>query len=565
MITPLRSQPANWAPWALAAAIALASFALRAPFQIQALGAAGHDDLLFVRLADSLRSGEWLGEYDDLTLAKGAGYSIFMAVTSLLHIPLKVAEHGVYLAASLGFSVATGRLVRSRACALVCFGVLAFNPVFWVADIGGRVVRENLYVSLGLALVAFAIHALLIGSPGAPDAEARRNRWSLVGLGAVGALFWITREEGVWLVPALAVIVLAWLWRHRHPAAAGAVRHAGRLVVYLALPVVVFGVLVGVVNAINFARYGLFINNDFRARNFPAAYGALARIEHERWRPYVIFPADARRKAYAVSPAARELAPLFEGERGEFWRRVGCDQTRTPDCTEILSGWFMWALREAIHTAGHDTAHAARALERRLAREINTACEQGKIACGPRNSSVVPSWRPEYLPRVLEATRSVAGTLLTLGGVRPDVKPSSGSEDQLSRFQRVTRGPLAREVGPRPEATLTNFLSRMQAAALPILLPAAMVAWIILAAISATRRQWHQGHVVIAALMLAIAMRVVLLGFLEATSIPSDNMLYLAPVTPMALAMAPCVLFLALDMLRNQRRWLVSPAGSYPR
>ncbi len=67
----------------------------------------------------------------------------------------------------------------------------------------------------------------------------------------------------------------------------------------------------------------------------------------------------------------------------------------------------------------------------------------------------------------------------------------------------------------------------------------------------------------IAALVLAIAMRVVLLGFLDATSIPSDNMLYLAPVTPMALAMAPCVLFLAIDILRRRRA--PSPAGSYPR
>ena len=47
-------------------------------------------------------------------------------------------------------------------------------------------------------------------------------------------------------------------------------------------------------------------------------------------------------------------------------------------------------------------------------------------------------------------------------------------------------------------------------------------------------------------------MRVMLLGFLEATSIPSDNLLYLTPVTPMAFAVAPCVLFLALDLFRRR-------------
>ena len=83
---------------------------------------------------------------------------------------------------------------------------------------------------------------------------------------------------------------------------------AAMVAIYLGIPVLVFALLVGTVNAINYSRYGVFINNDFRAHHFPAAYGALARIEHERWRPYVVFPADARRKAYQVSPAARAHA-----------------------------------------------------------------------------------------------------------------------------------------------------------------------------------------------------------------------------------------------------------------
>ena len=36
-----------------------------------------------------------------------------------------------------------------------------------------------------------------------------------------------------------------------------------------------------------------------------------------------------------------------------------------------------------------------------------------------------------------------------------------------------------------------------------------------------------------------MGVRVLLLGFLEATSIPSNNMLYLSPALPLALALIP--------------------------
>jgi uncharacterized RDD family membrane protein YckC len=59
------------------------------------------------------------------------------------------------------------------------------------------------------------------------------------------------------------------------------------------------------------------------------------------------------------------------------------------------------------------------------------------------------------------------------------------------------------------------------------------------------KRRWHPGHAVAAALVAAIAVRVALVAFLDATSIPYSP-LYLLPVAPMALAFAPFIAFLAI-------------------
>ena len=55
------------------------------------------------------------------------------------------------------------------------------------------------------------------------------------------------------------------------------------------------------------------------------------------------------------------------------------------------------------------------------------------------------------------------------------------------------------------------------------------------------------------ALAAAIVTRVVLLGFLEATSIPSNNMLYLFPVVPIAMAMVALMFFTAIRFLRFKK------------
>lgn len=532
------------------------SLALRDAFPIQAAADAQHDDALFVRLASSLRAGDWLGPYDNLTHAKGAAYSMFIALNSFTGLPLKMAEHAVYLAACAAFSLVAAWILRSRAAGLVCLVLLAFNPVCWSADSGGRVVREGLYASLSLALVALAAAIFIVPRARPLGEELRRRSWLLLGLGALGGVFWLTREEGAWIAPALLAIAAIWLWRERRPQGEGAWRHARVLAGFLAFPLGAFAVVVGGVNAANYAAYGEFRNNDFRSNDFVRAYGALGRIRHDAWMPFVAFPADARRRAYAVSPAARELAPFFEGEGGENWRRTGCTQTETSPCPEILSGWLMWALRDAVAQAGHySSAGAARGFYRRLAREVHAACDRGEIACGSRRDTMMPPWRPEYAGAVFAATVRVFKAVARLGDVRVHVRPSRGTPEQLAAFARMTHDPQARledwmKVLPG-RMTWAQAIARVQVALTTYALPGALVLWPVLLVTSLRRRRWHPGHALVAALAAAVAARVALLGYIEATSIPANDVLYLTPAAPFALALAPCIVFLALDMFRH--------------
>lgn len=523
-----------------ALAILAASLALRSAFPLYAVANAVHDDALFVRLATSIAAGHWLGPYDNLTHAKGAGYPLFIALVSLAGVPLKLAEHVAYLSGCAALSFVAARLLRSRAAGLACLAFLAFNPVLWHPEAGGRVIREGLYSALTLWIMALAAHAFL---------ESRARRGALAALGVIGGFFWLTREEGLWLAPSVLLLALAWVVRSRgEPWRARVAR--------LGIPVAAFSMVVAAMNLANYWRYGEFRNNDFRSRDFQQAYGALSRIAHEAPQPYVVFPADARRKAYAASPAARELAPVLDGPVGEGYRAEGCRHTAASPCREILAAWFVWALRDAVAGAGHyATPTRARAYYRTLAREVNTACERGELRCGPRTDSLIPSWQPDYGPRIAAESWRLLVSLATLGNMTVGLMPSAGSDADLEAFARITREPQSgrgdwMRVDPGL-MTVAEGLARAQSWLMPWLLSGAFVGSLALAALAVRRRRWHPGLTLVGAFWFAVAMRVGLLGFLAATSMPVNAMLYLSPVVPLALVLAPFVLFLAVDMNRE--------------
>ena len=545
--------------WLVIGVAFVVSLWIRQGFPIFAIGDGSFDDQLFVRLADYLRQGRWLGPYNNLTLAKGAAYSGFILLNYVLGLPLKLSEHLAYLAASLYFSFVVGSLLRSRAATAVLFVVLAFNPIFWAPEIGGRVVRENLYVTLTVWLVALCVAVYVQQRAESLAEDYLRKRVALAAIGVVGALFWLTREEGLWLAPSIFILVAYWLWVN----ARRSDRSLRPLLLFLVVPAASFATVVGLVDAVNLARYKVFRNNDFRSSDYQAAYGALARIRHDQWAPYVVFPQDARERAYSVSSAARDLKPYFEGMGGDNWKKVSCEQTQGAVCGEIHSGWFMWALRDAVAVAGHyGSGRDSQAFYRRLAREVNAGCDSNAIACGPPNDSLIPPWHPSYLGSILASMRRVYVTVAALGNPQVYLKPSVGSEEQLGLFRSMTRGRLSTPEdvnSPDVRIAIARVISHIEIGAASIAIPAGILAWFVLL----SRAQWrrHPGHVIVATLVSAFAMRIVLLSILDATSIPSDNSLYPSPVVPLALAIAPCVLFLALDCIRSGRNAAPSEKG----
>jgi hypothetical protein len=416
--------------------IAAFSLWLRTGFPVHPMPEMVYDDALFIQLARTLERGHWLGLYNNLTLAKGIFYPLFIVVAFWTSIPLKIAEQMLYLAASWLTAGIVQRRLGNRYPSLILFALLAFNPVVWNFEFA-RVLRQGIYLSLSLALVSlFAAVAFPIF-----DQEKRSSRgllWKGAALGLVTAAYWMTREEGVWLLPTVTVVTTVALmgiwkpnWRPISEQGAFPPRstHLKMIAVPLVVAVATFTAADFLVAGVNYHHYRIFETNEFRCKSFLRAYGATLRIKPDQWSPFITFPRDARERAYAVSPAARELESAYEGDIGRAWVRLSCTSKGKPEpCNEVEAGWAIWEFRDAVAHAGHYRSGAeAMHYYDTLADQINAACDRGTIQCLPPRATLLPPFRWEYLGESVQAGKAIARVIFSMtdSPIVPIPRPSA--------------------------------------------------------------------------------------------------------------------------------------------
>lgn len=399
---------------------------------VAANGDSGYDDRLFLTLAQNLLESGWLGRFSHLTLAKGPFYPIWIAVVFLFGIPLIFSHQLLYAFACMVFTLAVRPLVKRPVVLLIFFTVLLFNPMSYSGQIMDRPFREGIYPALTLLVLGSATGLLTRRGQGLK----KLLPWS-VGLGLSLSAFYLTREEGVLIMPSLLLIIsfaAVSIW---------VARREGRVRALLlcALPFCVLLASIGAISEVNRIYYGAFTTVELKSPAFKAAYGALTRVRHGKWHPMVPVPKDVRERVYKVSPAFAELRQYLDGDLGKAWTVNSCLYLSV--CDDVTGGWFVWLFRESVAATGHyESAKTARDYYRRLAMEVNGACKDGRLECGPERASLSPPWDNRYLRPLLGVFRNGVLGLARFDGFSAASAPTVGPEELLEIFRDMTGGRL---------------------------------------------------------------------------------------------------------------------------
>jgi len=402
---------------------------------ISALGEAGHDDRLFINLARNIINSEWLGDYDQLTLAKGSFYPMWIAAIFFTSIPLLLSQQLLYIFACLVAAIAIKPLFNRRHYFLfiTIYAALLFNPMSYGNEIATRVIREGIYMSLVLLIASISVGLLI-------RAERQKNFYYLwlLGLGLSLSAFWLTREEGLWIVPFLFPVFFVLIYTYSKHNANKIIRG----VILNLSPIIILIVSLLFVSAINFKKYGIFNTVEFKNHDFLRAFGSLTRVKQNNWRPYILAPKETRLRIYKISPSFAKLEPFLEGNLGNDWAK--CANSNLPiDSSEIVGGWFMWAFRDAVAEAGYYTnGRSALGFYKQMADEIDQACDKKQIECFRNNKSIAPPWKNDYLLPLYEGFIEDIRQLVRFDGFNAIPDPSEGTPNSLFLFSQITGEPI---------------------------------------------------------------------------------------------------------------------------
>jgi len=406
---------------------------------LQALGTYLYDDLLFISHANSLLSGDWLGPFNERTLVKGPFYPMWVAMMSTLGAPLLMSQHVLYIVACVVIIVAIRPILKSPLLLLFVYLILLFNPMSFTDGPATRVMRDGIYPALTLLVIA-----------GAAGFLARVDRplrglamWSVL-LGFAVAVFALTREEGIWMAPSILLVMGLAAWR------IWTMTLRWQRMALCLLPAAIWLLAAGTVSAINLHHYGIFRVVDIKAPGFLAAYGSLVRVKPDRWRPTIPVPEEVREKVYTVSPSFAELRPYLDEEEGLGWKsRDWLIEDRfshwdwEDESIDIHGGRFFWALRDAAALAGHYTsAGESERFYQSLADEVNAACNDGRLACGPERATVMPVWSSAYNLPLLSTLLRTTTYLLGFEEFKSEPLLSHAPQQKLDLFAKTTHEQL---------------------------------------------------------------------------------------------------------------------------
>lgn len=503
------------AAWFAAGLVLLVLFKLWLVRTEEIYGSATQYDALWYLTA--AKNWYWGSEYSWTAFTRPPAYPLFIASVHLCGIPLRIAIELMQAAGYLALVAGLRRAGGPRPVCLASFAAMILHPGSF--PLNGVTMSDNFYAAILPLALGGLLLTLLTG-------KIMHATWTGIAL----AVLWNTREES-FLIPAmLAVFFGVALIRQR--SATGSWKEAGRSWLRPAIAMLgILAVLVLAVYAANYRAFQSFSKSELTSSSFQATYKALLRIKPSRDQRFVSVSTEALETAYKVSPTFRKLRPQFESDLGRNWLVPAREAL---GLEEIGAPWFLWALRSAANSGGvHETSASANRFYRGAAREINRACDEGRVPSRFVLSSFLDPgalasicYMPESFPRI-------AGLFLTRFQRNVGRDDATLTESQRVLYDEMTRRSPARSSGERVSVTLDELISSYHGFFVVALSVGGLAAVLLLAW---RYRQLRISDSIDAALILlaaAILLRVALFTFFDATWWIGGYERYLFPVMPL--------------------------------
>ncbi|HZE57615.1 MAG TPA: hypothetical protein VE031_07155 [Chthoniobacterales bacterium] len=507
---------------------------------------AEYDALWYV---GSAKHWYWFQPYSWTAFVRPCAYPLFIAVVHFFGIPLRIAIEFAQMAGYAGLIAVLRKVAVPRWLCLLLFALMILHPASFLYN--NHTMSESFYTPILVLALAGSLLTLFT-----------RKLGHVIWTGATYAVLWNIREES-FLIPLILLVFFLLALGERRDAAT----RKAHFVFWLKRAGALSGTLLVLVTAVysaNYAAFHSFAKSDMSSPAFERASKALLRIKPSYSLRYIAVNVEALRLAYEVSPTFAQLKPQFESLDGRNWTNPAFDTLHVRE----FGPWFMWALRNMTANAGYyKDPVSTNAFYRKFAREINQACDQGRI---PSRFVVSGFLDPGALLRIRYLRNGIAdiAKLFLFHHhklmVRADTNmvPWMDSLYQEMVFRQPQAQPdfhpeanvvlIPNTVSARLAVVVQNFIGAYHVYLFIALAWAGLAAFVVIIFFF---RRWRFGDPLVTTLVLlgtTIAARILFFAFLDATWWMAGYERYLVPVMPLTSCFFVLLIYKAIALCRGR-------------
>lgn len=364
-----------------------------------------HDDWIMVHLADMLLQGQWLGPYSDLILTKGMFFPLFLAVCNKLSLPYLDGATLFYTVSCVLFVYGVRPLIKKYWAQAVLYLVLLWNPISYSVQAFQRVYRNSISYAQVLLIFGCFIALYLRRKEG-----IRKQLVWLLGAAAGLTSFFYTREDAIWVIPFLVMLVLVYagsvvfLYRKTREKA-----YLVKLLLF-ALPFFCLWGTGEVIAGLNEKYYGIHTTNELQNSGFSEMYKTMMSVKPEEDIEGVTLTSEKIARMCDASPTLKKIEPYFATSKA-YW----AGDEEAAKTWEVRDGWVFWIVRTAIAQAGYyENGAMANEICLQIRDELEEALDAGILERQPTMPSTYMSpWRKGYFGKLLGAMGDAAAYTTT--------------------------------------------------------------------------------------------------------------------------------------------------------
>lgn len=367
--------------------IALMRFYLVERLPIMAYPTEVYDDQLMVELTKNIIEGKWLGDYDSNTFIKRPGFPMFLAFLKNLNLSFLFSLDILYILSCFYFMYSIKDDIKNGILKIIIFSLMIFNPISYASWTFQRVYRNG--AGLFQTIFVFSGMYILFKKRKEPIKKLMPH---IILISTMLSLIWHSREDSIWVLPFIIVatflIILFNIIEEKIK------RKTILKAITVCVPIICVGLSGIGICLLNYKNYGVFAETEVY---YNKVLSSLYKVKANDEIQYVDNTRNKILELYEVSETLASIKPQLEASL-DIWSKYD----RHPDDNEVENGWFSWAFKDAVESAGYyKDAKTSNEFHKKIYEEIERALEEGKLEKqdGMLISSL-PAWREEYFSQI---------------------------------------------------------------------------------------------------------------------------------------------------------------------